>query len=87
MNDKAKSRLYALTSITCFAWLVQAMLQDRQKGQMWSLLSLIFYGCIMIVILYTAYSAVQMRKMKEKPATNVDGMNQEQETIETERLL
>ena len=84
MNDKAKSRLYALTSITCFAWLVQAMLQDRQKGQMWSLYSLIFYGCIIIVILYTAYSAVQMWKMKEKPVKNDDRTNQEQEKIETE---
>ncbi|WEG12490.1 hypothetical protein PU629_20705 [Pullulanibacillus sp. KACC 23026] len=66
MNDKAKARLYTLTSISCFAWLVQAMLQDRQKGQMWSLLNLIFYGCIILVILYTAYSAVQMWKMNGK---------------------
>ena len=84
MNDIAKSRLYALTSITCFAWLVQAMLQNRQNGQMWSLLSLIFYGCIIFVILYTAYSAVQMWKMKENSVKNDNRTNQVQEKIETE---
>lgn len=72
MNHKAKSRLYALTSIICFVWLVQTMLQNRQEGRMWSPLSLIFYGCIIIVVLYTAFSAVQMRKMKEDPVENED---------------
>lgn len=78
MNDKAKSRLYALTSITCFAWLIQAMFQDNQKGHMWSLLNLIFYGSIIFVILYTAYSAVQMHKLKEEPVKNYGSTNQEQ---------
>lgn len=84
MNDTAKARLYALTSIASFAWLLQAMLQNRQKGQMWSALNLIFYGSMIIVILYTAYSAVQMWKMKEKPVKNDDRTNQDQEKIETE---
>ncbi len=75
MNDIAKMRLYALTSITCFAWLVQAMFQDRQKGQMWSSLSLIFYGCMIFVVLYTAYSAVQIWKMKETPGKRDDPTN------------
>ena len=72
MNDKAKSRLYTLTSIACFGWLVQVILQNRQTGEMWSMLSLIFYGCMIIVILYTAYSAVQMWKTKDRTVKNDD---------------
>lgn len=75
MNNKAKMRLYALTSIVCFAWLVQTMLQNRENGQMWSLLSLIFYGCMILVVLYTAFSAVQIWKTKDKMANKEDGPN------------
>jgi hypothetical protein len=75
MNDKAKMRLYALTSIACFAWLVDAIVQDHQKGQTWSFLSLIFYTCMIIVILYTAYSALQIWKIKDKPVNNDDRAN------------
>jgi len=70
MNDKAKMRLYALTSIACLVWLVEAMVRDYKNGQMWSLQSIIFYTCMFIVILYTAFSALQIWKIKDKPENN-----------------
>ncbi|WP_051263297.1 hypothetical protein [Tuberibacillus calidus] len=75
MNDKAKMRLYALTSIACLVWLVEAMVRDYKNGQMSSVLSIIFYACMLIVILYTAYSALQIWKIKDKPENNHEGAN------------
>lgn len=57
MNDKAKTRLYALTSLVCTAWVIQTIVQALEKGNLWTWLNLIFYGSMFLVILYTAYSA------------------------------
>ncbi|MFV0556495.1 MAG: hypothetical protein ACK5LM_05290 [Lactovum sp.] len=66
MTDKAKSRLYALTSIACGVWLIQAVMKAVEQGQFWSYLNLIFYFSMLIVISYTSYSAYELWKLEKK---------------------
>ena len=58
MNEIQKTRLYALTSIACIAWLVQTIAEALQDGTMWTPANLIFCVCILIAISYMGYSAV-----------------------------
>lgn len=62
MNEKAKSRLYGLTSILCLGWLGQAAYQAWKSDQLWTILNLIFYVSMIIVVAYTGFSAFESRK-------------------------
>lgn len=63
LNDLAKSRLYGLTSIVCSIWLVQSIYETiQQKQEIFTVLNIIFYLSIIIVIVYTAFSAYEMKQ-------------------------
>lgn len=72
LSDVSKSRLYALTAIVCAAWLGQSIYQTIEKGQqVFTVLNIIFYLSILLVVVYTSYSAYEMWKLtKNKSKTD-----------------
>lgn len=58
MSDQAKYRLYGVTAVACAAWLIQVIYQASGTGELWGWPNLILYVCLLLVITYTAYSAV-----------------------------
>ena len=58
MSEQAKYRLYGLTAVACAAWLIQVIYQASGTSELWGWPNLILYVCLLLVITYTAYSAV-----------------------------
>ena len=58
MSEQAKYRLYGLTAVACAAWLIQVIYQASGTSELWGWPNLILFVCLLLVITYTAYSAV-----------------------------
>jgi len=71
LDDIAKSRLYGLTSIVCSIWLLQSGYKTMVSEQnLLTISNIVFYLSILIVIAYTAYSSLEIRKSKHQGKTN-----------------
>lgn len=61
LSNKSKMRLYLLTSLSCFLWLIQVVYEMvSSKQDVFSIYNVIFYISLMIVIAYTSYSAYSL---------------------------
>ena len=60
MNDSFRMRLYALTCVTCIAWLAQSVSSDFKDGTLATASSIILIVCIAVAVLYTGISAAQL---------------------------
>ncbi len=61
LSNKSKMRLYLLTSLSCFLWLIQVVYETvSSKQDVFSIYNVIFYISLMIVIAYTSYSAYSL---------------------------
>ncbi|WP_298047301.1 hypothetical protein [uncultured Bifidobacterium sp.] len=60
MNDSFRMRLYALTCVTCIAWLAQSVSSDFKDGTLATAPSIILIVCIAVAVLYTGISAAQL---------------------------
>ena len=58
LSEQAKYRLYGVTAVACAAWLIQVIYQASGTGELWGWPNLILCVCLLLVITYTAYSAV-----------------------------
>ena len=60
MNASFRMRLYALTCVTCIAWLAQSVSSDFKDGTLATAPSIILIVCIAVAVLYTGISAAQL---------------------------
>lgn len=63
LSDRAKSRLYGMTSFVCSIWTIQTLIKAITIKSLWSWPNIIFYLSMIIVIFYTGLSAYQMMKL------------------------
>lgn len=58
LNKKSTARLYALTCVACVAWLVQSLMEANADGSLTNWSTIVFSLCLLVVIGWTAYSAI-----------------------------
>lgn len=57
INEKARSRMYGLTSAACALWLIQSLTEASKDGSLMSWPTIILSLCLTVVTLYCAVCA------------------------------
>lgn len=73
LNDAARARMYALTSVACAIWLVQTCVEANTTGDLFSWSNIIFAICLVAVTVYCGINAVLGWNVKDQDGSRPAG--------------
>lgn len=83
-DERFHMRLYALTSISSVAWLIQSVAESYGEQSFISVPHVILWLCILVAIVYTGYSAYELQQQLKRADSTKNNVASKKEITNTE---